>query len=155
MSSGLSQNSAYVLSTKQLSRSNCPKFPQSSPKTTQPGLSQQLTSPHMVSVSVQGGFCRCGRHHGHKQWGKGYFILQITGYSPWLREARSGALNRTLKQNHRRQLFTELRSGPHSGTLLVQPRSTCPGMVPLQVGWTLLGQLAIKKMPHVHDHRPI
>lgn len=38
---------------------------------------------------------------------------------------------------------------------LIQPRNTCLGMVPPTVGWTLLHQLTMKKIPHRHVHKLI
>lgn len=81
-----------------------------------------------------------------KQFNGGEGLFYLIGYSPSSREARAGACGRS----HRRIMFTGCS----------QLHFELPFFPPAlgwycSVGWLLLYQLAIKKMPHRHVHMPI
>lgn len=77
-------------------------------------------------------------------------LFWLKGYSQLSREAEA-----ETKPGPQRTAGHWLLSLVCPVTFLTQPRSTSLGMAPPTVGWALLCQLAIKKMPQRLVHRPI
>lgn len=89
------------------------------------------------------------KHSDQKQFrgGKNLFDLHFqVRIHRWKKSGQK--LNQDLKQTPWRSAaqLTALLPGSHSSTLLIQPSPVFPGMETSTVGWTLLYQLAIKKM---------
>lgn len=57
--------------------------------------------------------------------------------------------------SHGRMLLTGWLTALCSANFLIEPRTTCLGMVVPTVGWALLYLSSIKTISHGHGHRPI
>lgn len=71
--------------------------------------------------------------------GRVYVHLQLPGYNPALREIRAGTQSRSLEGGTEAEAKKESYSLAHflafvQLTFMLQPRTTCQGMIPLQ--WT-------------------
>lgn len=84
------------------------------------------------------------KHHDQKNTKRrGLVWLTLPGHSPSLRETKTG----TWRQKPwRKWLLTHF---------LTQPRTTCWGVLPPAMRWTLPHQWLTKKMSHRHARRPV
>lgn len=83
---------------------------------------------------------------------KDLFHLTLPGYDRSLREVRQDT--KSLKEKSwKNVVFWFVISYFCSDSFLIQYRTMHLGVALLLVGWALLHQLAIRKMPHRYDHR--
>lgn len=85
-------------------------------------------------------------------------FIWFTGYIHHLRKPREELEVRPCRQELRQRSWRNdsdlILVASCSACLLIQPRITSPGIAMPTVGWALSHQPLIKKMAHIHDHRP-
>lgn len=95
--------------------------------------------------------CCCDKQHNLKHFGKETvnFILQVKFI---IKRSQDRG---TQSRNHRKELLIGLPPASCPATCFIMLRTTQRWFFLSRVTWTLLYQLAIKKMPQRHTHRPI
>lgn len=76
-------------------------------------------------------------------------------YSPSGREVRAGVHGRNLEAGIEAETTKECCFLACSGNFLIQLWPTCLWILPFALGWALLHQFSIKRMPPRHALRPI
>lgn len=105
--------------------------------------------------------CHCvGRFWGFLFfWGGEERVYWFLGYSQSLQEAKAGTQGRIWRQELKMRLGWVLLTGLFSMdclvAFLIQPKTTCPEIVPPTVGWAHPHQSLIKKMLQWYVYQPI
>lgn len=93
-------------------------------------------------------FCYCNKHHYWNQLA-GQRVFQLIAYKSLMKWSQKRNSRQDLRQRPWRNTVHWFVSHGSFRELLIQPRTTCPGMVPLTVTWTLTHQSFIKKIPTI------